>query len=150
MTCVDFFRLQAKKLFKDYKTKTSYVDDLDGGTYYRYSPKYFDIDGIFVAYDLDEDDFSLMKAQHLIALMIGFEQWADLLKASPAELELAKLAFDHKVDFEEWKMYIVGVERDNREIFDPESKLEIFKKVFVEGRAFELYQDPYRLEQAAS
>lgn len=145
MSCVDFFRLQAKLLFKDYKTKFSYVDDVGGGTYYRYSPKHFDIDGIFAAYDLDEDDFSLMKAQHLIALMFGFGQWADLLKASPAELELAKLTFDYKVDFEEWKMYIAGAERDNRESFDAESKLEIFKKVFVEGRAFELYQDPYRL-----
>jgi len=74
-----------------------------------------------------------MKAQHLIALMIGFRKWADLLNASDAELELAKLLFDNqdKIHIEDWEMYIADAERDNKTTFDSESRLEIFKQVFV-------------------
>ena len=145
MTHVDFFKLQAKNLFRDYKTKTPYIDEVDGNTYYRYSPKYFDIDGILLDFDYDEKEFSLMKAQHVLALKIGFSKWSDLLKASPAELELAKLLFESKVDAEEWEMYIIGAERDNQTEFDPESRIEIFKQVFLDGGAIELYQDSHRL-----
>ena len=65
MSPVDFFKLQAKNLLKDYKTQTSYIDPVDGFTYFTYSPDYFDIDRIFLEYDWDEENFSLMKAQHL-------------------------------------------------------------------------------------
>jgi len=74
-----------------------------------------------------------MKAQHIIALMVGFHKWADLLKASEFELELAKLLVDNynKVNVEDWEMYIAGVEGDNNVSIDPQSKLEIFKQVFL-------------------
>lgn len=133
MTPVDYFKLQAKNLFKDYKTQTSYIDKVDGHSYYTYAPKYFDIERIFLEYDWDEEDFSLMKAQHLFALMLGFEKWADILKASDAELELAKLLWDnqHKIHLEDWDMYISGAEFDNNTTFDTEARIEIFKQVFV-------------------
>ena len=67
-----------------------------------------------------------MKAQHIIALMVGFKQWADLLEASEFELELAKLLIDNynKVSVVDWEIYIAGVERDNNVSIDPQSKLE--------------------------
>lgn len=76
-----------------------------------------------------------MKAQHIIALMAGFNKWSDLLQASEIELELAKLLIDNhdRIHVEDWEMYIAGVERDNNGTFDPESKLEIFKQVFLNG-----------------
>lgn len=133
MTPIDYFKLQAKNLFKDYKTKTPYIDKVDGNSYYTYSPKYFDIERIFLEYDWDEEDFSLMKAQHLFALMLGFGKWADILKASDAELELAKLLWDnqHKIHLEEWDMYISGAELNNATTFDTEARIEIFRQVFV-------------------
>ncbi len=48
MTHIEYFKLQAKNLFRDYKTKTSHVDEADGNSYYKYDPKYFDVDAIFV------------------------------------------------------------------------------------------------------
>ena len=74
MTHIEFFKLQAKNLFRNYKTQTSYIDNVDGNSYYTYDPKYFDIERIFLEYDWDEENFSLMKAQHLFALMLGFEK----------------------------------------------------------------------------
>lgn len=147
MSHVDFFKRQAKLLFKDYKTKTPYIDDLDGASYFKYDPKYFDVDGIILDYDFDEDDFSLMKAQHAIALMVGFGKWADLLKASEKELELTKLIFDSKVSFEDWESYIAQIQNDNGAAFDAESRMEIFKSVFIEGGAAEEYQDYHRLDK---
>ena len=138
MNYVDYFKLQAKNLFRDYKTQTSYIDKVNGASRYTYSPKYFDIESIFFDFEWeDQENFSLMKAQHLVAVMLGFRKWMDLLKASKAELELAKLLFDHqdKIHVEDWRMYIAGVERDNKTTFDTENRVEIFKHVFanVEG-----------------
>ena len=125
MTHIEYFKLQAKNLFRDYKTQTSYIDDVDGNTHYKYAPKFFDIDGIILAYDLDEDNLSLMKLQHIIAQMLGFEKWADLSKASNAELELAKQLFDNqdKIFLEDWEMTYGE--------YDAESQLEIFKHVVL-------------------
>jgi len=123
MTHIEYFKCQAKNLFKDYKTQSPCDDDelID----YKYDPKFFDIDGIIVDYDLDEENLSLMKLQHIIALMIGFEKWADLLKASEAELELAKLLFDNqdKIHLEDWRMFYGG--------YDVDIQLDIFKEIIL-------------------
>lgn len=80
-----------------------------------------------------------MNAQHIIACMLGFDNWTDLLKASEEELELARLLFDNqdKIHTEDWRMYIAGAERYNKTTFDPASRLEIFKHVFLNGGTFE-------------
>lgn len=75
-----------------------------------------------------------MKAQHIIANMVGFSKWAELVKAPEPELELAKLLFDNQdsVSLDDWKMYIISMERDNKTMLHPETKLEIFKQVFLD------------------
>jgi hypothetical protein len=147
MTCIKYFKLQAKNLFKDYKTKSPYFDNAINDYLYVYTPKYFDIDGIIVDYDLDEDSFSLMNAQHIISIMAGFKKWTDLLKASETALQLAKLLFDHqdKISIDEWDSYLVWAERDTNLDFDSESKLEIFKHVVLDGN-FESTCVDYRLK----
>ncbi len=147
MKHTEYFKLQAKNLFKDYKTKTPYIDKIDGNTYFEYKPKYFDIDAILANYDYDETDFSLMKAQHIIALMAGFNKWADLVKASDIELELAKLLFDnqHKISIDEWEMYIARLGYDNKTFFEPEAQLEIFKAVFANEDGHSSMMPDYRL-----
>ena len=134
MSPVDYFKQQAKNLFKDYKTQTPYIDPIDGFTYFTYSPTYFDIDRIFVEYDGDEEKFSLMKAQHLFALMLGFNKWGDLIAAPSPELELAKLVWDnqHKIYWEDWISYIGKFEDDNALSLAPEERMDIFRQVFVE------------------
>ena len=126
MTYIEYFKLQAKNLFRDYKTQTSYIDDVDDFTYYEYAPKFFDINEIINAYDLDEENLSLMKIQHIFAQMLGFKKWADLSKASEAKLELAKQLFDNqdKIFLENWDMFYGE--------YDTESQLEIFKTVILD------------------
>lgn len=137
MTYTEFFKLQAKNLFRDYQSKAKVFDQVIGDYLYEYSPKYFDIDSLVLDFDIDEEGFSLMKAQHIIAQLIGFRKWTDLLNASEVEQELAKLLFDNqdKISAEDWEMYIQDAERSNYTTFDPETRLDIFKQVFanVEG-----------------
>lgn len=134
MTHIEYFKLQAKNLFRDYKTQTHYIDQTDGNTYCKYNPKYFDIDAIFVDYDLNEENLSLMRIQHIFAQMLGFEKWTALSKASEAELELAKLLFDNqdKIFLEEWEVLYGS--------YDTESKLEIFKHTVLNA---EVHHNPF-------
>ena len=149
MTPIDFFKLQAKNLHKDFKTQTSYFDAEVNGDRYRYNPKYFDIDGLLLDYDIDENNFSLMKAQHFIAKLAGFNKWTDLANASSQELQLAKLLFDnmHKISAEEWGFYIFGEESRSNITFDTETKLEIFTQVFAEVDGHESSHWDYRLNR---
>jgi len=147
MKPIEYFKLQAKNLFRDYKTK--YVSQVyeDGGKLYDYKPHYFDLNGIVVDYDIDEENFTLMKAQHIIAYLVGFRKWIDLIKASEVELELAKLLFDnqHKISIDDWDIYMEITERDNQTTFNAEDRLEIFKQVFVNVEGHDNPFGDYRL-----
>lgn len=133
MNHISFFKLQAKNLLKDFKTKNPVFDEVINDYLNEYSPKFFDIDEIILAWDIDENDFSLMKAQHVIAQMVGFRKWADLLKAASAEQELAKLLFDNqdKIYLEDWDIYISTAENDSNTVFDAGDRLEIFKQIVI-------------------
>lgn len=150
METIDFFKLQAKNLYRDYKTKTPYIDKVDGFTYYNYTPVYFDVDRILFEFDYDEETFSLMQAQHIIALIVGFRKWGDLLKASELELEMAKLLFDHqdKIGLEDWEYFMAHTIELNNKNFDLETWIEIFKEVFVErGESHHSDFEDYRLKR---
>lgn len=140
MTHIEYFKMQAKNLFKDWKTRTTYTD-VDGSTRYQYNGKNFDVSSIFFDFEgiYDENDLTLMKAQHIIACMAGFSKWAELLKSSDAKLELERLLLDNrdKISREDWEMYINSIECDNDISIDVESQVELFKRVFVEGAAIE-------------
>ena len=97
MTNIEYFKLQAKNLLKDYKTRHL----SDDGDIYEYDTKYFDIVGLFLDYDIMDDDpkfeFTLGNAQHLIAQIVGFNKWAELIKAPESELsEARKFLENHK------------------------------------------------------
>ena len=145
MNKIDFFKLQAKNLHKDFKTQKSVDEGL-----YEYSPKYFDVGQIIVDCDLDEDKAfsSLMKVQHLFAtIILGFKSWSDLINAPEIELEFAKAFFDnqHKISRDEWDMYIAGVENENNISLDAEGKLEIFKNVFADADGHRSLFSSYKL-----
>lgn len=147
MNPISYFKLQAKNLFKDYKTK--FVSEIyeDGGKLYDYRPHYFDVNSIVVDFDIDEENFTLMKAQHVIAYLGGFRKWTDLAKASEVEQELAKLLFDnqHKISIDDWDIYMEMVEDDNKMTFDTVDRLEIFKQVFVDVEGHHNDTGDYRL-----
>jgi hypothetical protein len=139
MKTIDYFKLQAKNLHKDFKTKTTLVDKMSSAFLYEYTPKYFDIEMVIADFEIDENNFSLMNAQHIIAKMANFDKWASLLKASPAELELAKLMYDYqnRVDKVRWYFYIENAQSMNEVELDTEIQVDIFKQVVIEKNIFE-------------
>jgi hypothetical protein len=147
MKTVEYFKLQAKNLHKDFKTQKSYFDPTYDRDLYEYAPKFFDVDALALDFDIDEDNFTLMNAQHYIAQLAGFRKWTDMLKASPSALELSKLLFDnmHKVSVIEWDIYISSEKRDKGFLFDDEFKLDIFRAVFDEVDGHQSNGTDYRL-----
>ncbi|AWA31155.1 hypothetical protein HYN48_14220 [Flavobacterium magnum] len=138
MNTIDYFKLQAKNLLRDFKTKTTVLDKTTNAFLYEYSPRYFDVEMIIAEFGIDEDNFSLMNAQHVIAKIANFDKWASLLKATPAELELAQLLYDHqnKIDLIGWEFYIAD-QSTNEDELDAEIQVEIFKQMVFEENIFD-------------
>lgn len=134
MNKIDFFKLQAKNLERDFKTQY-----LDNEGIYQYKPRFFsDIDDIILSFDIDEEKFTLMKAQHIIALLAGFNKWSDLIHSDNDGLELGKLLFEHRNDYingytlwDDWQHYLLVngfTDRDNS------FKLDLFKMLYLNGQ----------------
>lgn len=148
MNTIDYFKLQAKNLHRDFKTQVPLVGTTIGNFHYEYSPKYFQIYDIISDFDIDEENFTLMNAQHIIAIIAGFDKWANLIKVSPPELELAKLLFEHqdKIDLITWNFYIADAQSMNEDELDAEIQIEIFKQVVIEDYIFDLVIDSYLIK----
>ena len=158
MNYIEFFKLQAKNLLRDYKTQEVYQDG--EFEFFRYKPKYFDVEAIFgdfgnlrsifADYYCDEADFKLGNAQHIIALLVGFNRWADLINAKESELELAKFLFDNQdkisvVEFNEaMEDYENNYGFDCRTDFKLEWLKDISKHSFSE---FPVYSIPHLKKQ---
>lgn len=97
MTNIDYFKLQAKNLLKDYQTRHLSED----GDIYEYEPKFFDIVGIFLEYDIMDDDkdfeFKLGNAQHLIAQLAGFSSWKELITAPESDQLKARKSLERSI-----------------------------------------------------
>jgi hypothetical protein len=145
MANIEFFKQQSKNLLKDYKTRT--FNENEG--FYEYTPHYFqDIDELLDIFGIgEEDSFSLMNAQHIIARLSGFYKWNELIQASESALEIGKLLLTNREAYQQkqgiltnmieslivadWKEY----ESKHLQNFDDEAKLEIFKKVVLQEGA---------------
>ena len=137
MNYIDFFKLQAKNLLRDYKTQEVYQDgDYE---YFKYKANYFDIEAIFndfgnlrsifADYYCDESDFKLGNAQHIIALIVGFKKWSDLINSNEQELEIAKFLFDNqdKISIVEFNGAMQEYENNYSFDYNAEFKLEWLK-----------------------
>ena len=142
MATIEFFKQQSKNFIKDYKTRA--FNEAEG--FYEYNPRYFqDIDDLLYDFGFKDDEpFTLMNAQHIIARLSGFYKWNELIQASEAALEIGKLLLTHREAYQQkqgiftnmveslivadWKEY----ESQHLKNFDDESKLEVFKKVFLD------------------
>ncbi|MBS1527664.1 MAG: hypothetical protein JST19_18610, partial [Bacteroidetes bacterium] len=149
MNHIDFFKLQSKNLFRDYKTQKNVLDE-DGDSYLEYEPKFFDVDAIFEDYEIDNNDFSLMSAQHLVAKMLRFNKWSDLINATLPELELAKLKFinQNKIPLVEWDIQVAGVEREHDMVFDPSDELDYYKHCLSHYDESVVFYPTYLLEKS--
>jgi hypothetical protein len=154
MPSIAFLKLQAKNLFRDYKTQTSL--DAVTGKYYTYNPKHFDIGRILLDYKhileechWDEANLTLMNIQHIFANMRGFEKWADLVKAHEAEPELGSLLFKNqeKISVDEWRWRVSTKEHYKRSALTPEERLAMLKEYLLhanKGTGKKYFKD-YRL-----
>ena len=90
----DYFKMQAKRLLKDYKTR--FFNEQE--EVHDYQPEYFDIASVFQDFGFPHDKsdfkFTLMNAQHIIAKLAGFAKWNDLHRANEAELHTACQQFN--------------------------------------------------------
>lgn len=128
MNYINYFKSQAKKLYKDFQTQ--YIAEND--SIYSYKPQFWqDIEEIILSFDIDEDNFSLMKAQHIVANLANFKNWHELIHANNYQLELGYYLVKFREDIlvEDWKMYLRLAKLER---VDDESKLDIFKHVFLE------------------
>jgi hypothetical protein len=148
MSTIDYFKLQAKNLHRDFRTQTSLVDKTISDFQYEYSPKYFKIYDIISDFDIDEENFTLMNAQHVIAKIAGFDKWGTLIRAFQPELELARLLFEHqdKIDLTSWNFYIGDAQTMNEHKLDAEAQVEIFKQVVIENNIFDMVIDSYLIK----
>jgi hypothetical protein len=146
MTPIEYLKLQAKNLHKDFKTQTSSFDPKLRRNVYQYDPKFFKFDLLVADFNINEEKFKLGNAQHVIAKLCGLNKWTDLLKALPAKIELSILVYTNmdKIEVRDWDKYISRIETENKVKLDDDFKLQIFKEVFLE-REQEIYYDDYRL-----
>ena len=149
MNTIDFFKLQSKNLHRDFKTRKLVFNNDFGELSYEYKPKHFDIELVIYDYNLDVENFTLMKAQHAIAQMAGFQKWTVLIKASEPDLKIAKILFDNQdvIDLRMWIDYIEEAERMNQTNFDSEKKLAICEQVFEIGVFGDVLFDCYFLDK---
>lgn len=149
MTTIEYFKNQAKNLHKDFKTQKPYFDpELQCDTY-NYSPRFFDVEALLNDFDINEESFSRMNALHIITRLGGFEKWDELIHASPAELELARLLFDnmHKLSIEEWEDYLLDIENEQDIEFTDEGRLEVFNLVYANAEGHQSYGYDYRMKR---
>ena len=86
MNNIEYFKLQAKNLYKDWKSR-------------KQKHFVFNVKDLFRIYNVKIDERpTLMKAQHLLAQALGRNKWADLL-TEPYE----KLNYTRNIMEEEWQ-----------------------------------------------
>lgn len=144
MSNLEFFKKQAKNLLKDWQTQTKTVES-DGFISYHYDWKFYDVGDLFFYYefsDKDEQEIILARAQHLIAKMVGFKKWDELIHATPVELDLAELLlrrFKNSSDIQDWEeiLYSTGLFQADSEV-----KLEYAKQYYQLGDSKEIVELP--------
>lgn len=144
MSNLEFFKKQAKNLLKDWQTQTKTVES-DGFISYHYDWKFYDVGDLFFYYeysDKDEQEIILARAQHMIAKMVGFKKWDDLIHATPEELELAELLlrrFKNSSDIQNWEetLAFTGVAQ-----YGPEAVLDYAKQYYQLGDSKEIVNLP--------
>ena len=94
MDIIKYFKLEAINLLKDFKENQTFFENRVEIEYEIEREKYFKVSMVFDVFNVDETNFKLGNSQHMIAKMVGFVNWPQLVKASNEKLELAKLYFD--------------------------------------------------------
>lgn len=99
MTHIDYFKLQAKNLFKDWKNREQKLF-------------VYDIRELFRLYDVKPtEEPTLMKAQHLLAQVLGRDKWSDLLHEPEEKLAYTRAILEQENSF--YDEYEENIEEGN-------------------------------------
>ena len=86
MKSIDFFKLSAKNLLRDYMAE--FATPTAGEWAGRGTARFFDVPAIAMEFDVNTDgNLTLMQAQHIIARMVGLRSWGELNELDDTELE---------------------------------------------------------------
>lgn len=148
MNTIEYFKLQAKTYTEISKPKLNLLLKKFSAFQYEYTPRYFQIYDIISDFNIDEDNFKLMNAQHVIANIAGFDKWSTLVNASESELELSKLLYDYqnKIDLISWNLYIDEAQSMNAHEINTDMQIEIFKSVVIDEDIFNMVIESYLIK----
>ncbi len=93
MNNIEYFKLQAKNLYKDWKNREQKLC-------------VFNIKDLFYIYNVKIDEKpTLMRAQHLLALALGRNKWADLINEADEKLSYTREIMEaERLEFKETKI----------------------------------------------
>lgn len=144
MSHEDFFRNEAKKFLKDWRTQTQTTRS-DGKISYHYDWKFYDVDDLFTFFELDDKDrqeMQLARAQHYIAKIAGYKNWNELIQVPEPEFELAELLVGRFKNSQAIIDWIETVEYTGVGQYGVEAVLDYAKQYFELGDRKEIVNLP--------
>lgn len=144
MPHLEFFKKEAKNLFKDWQTQ-SITTGSDGKISYHYDSKFYDVDSLFQFFEWDDKDRQeqiLARAQHLLAKIAGYKNWNELIYSSETEQELAELMLRHCKNSEALIDWVQTLEYTNIGEYGVEAVLDYAKQYFELGDRKEIVNLP--------
>ena len=110
---MNYLKIQAKNLYRDFQLE--YMQDDEE---YVYATRFFDINAIVEDFMIDLDDFSLMKAQHIIAKMLGFNSWKEAIDCPKDELSSRISSFNTDNPYKIKRMKVYNIDLSGYEKVD--------------------------------
>ena len=95
MQKINYFKLQAKNLFRDWKL--SGLAEQDGNNKVVNEGRYFNVSAIVKDFNVDNSNFKLMHAQHIISKLAGCQKWTDFNSFDDNRMDTAKEVFGESV-----------------------------------------------------
>ena len=113
MKNIDFLKVQAKNLYRDFQLE--YMQDSNE---YTCVARFFDINAVVEDFVIDISDFSLMKAQHIIAKMIGLNCWKEVIASSDDNLANRIALFKTKNPYKLKRIKVYNIDLSKYEKID--------------------------------
>ena len=129
MDAVAFFKLQAKNFLKDWKTRYRDEEGL-----WQYRSRFIDVDRFFMEAgygDWGDEEPSLMRAQHFVALICELDSWSELINLPEDELEFMKYVWENqnRCSFDDWADSPQRELMDYMGVDDPETKRYLYDEL---------------------
>ena len=136
MQKINYFKLQAKNLFRDWKL--SGLPNQKENDEVTNEGRYFDVAAIARDFYVDNENFKLMHAQHIIAKLAGFQKWNDFIGTTADELDNAKIRYGESkyLTPENQRQNLIGMFKDQAESFFRTWKNRKFTHYDTQGNAW--------------